>query len=277
MPQVRLLVLDLDGTIVGEDNRITPAVKAAIQAVRKAGVKVAIATGRMYRSALRFYRELELTLPLLSYQGAWIQDPHTGYRHRHWPIDTQRALELLDYFEQADWRPHLSIHFYLNDQLYVQEMRPDTDQYAKRTLIEPILVADLREVVAALDTPPTKVLAVSEHPGLIEIILHTLQRRYSRDELYLTRSAPIYFEAAHPQVNKGAAVQYLAEELLGLRREEVVAIGDNYNDLEMLQYAGVGIAMGNAPDEVKKQADWVAPSVEQDGVVAALETWVLSG
>lgn len=277
MPDVRLLVLDLDGTIVGEDNCITPAVKAAIQQVRERGIKVAIATGRMYRSALRFHQELGLTLPLLSYQGAWIQDPHTGHQHRHWPIDPQRALELLDYFEQADLRPHLSIHFYLNDQLYVQEMRPDTDQYAKRTLIEPILVEDLREVVAAVKVAPTKVLAVSENPQVIEALLHTLQKRYRRDELYLTRSAPIYFEAANPQVNKGVAVQYLAEELLGLTREQVVAIGDNYNDLEMLQYAGVGIAMGNAPLDVQRQADWVAPSVEEDGVVAAIETWVLPG
>lgn len=75
IPDVRLLVLDLDGTVVGESNCITPAVKSAVQAVRQRGIKVAIATGRMYRSALRFYHELELTLPLLSYQGAWIQDP----------------------------------------------------------------------------------------------------------------------------------------------------------------------------------------------------------
>ncbi|MEN9233382.1 MAG: Cof-type HAD-IIB family hydrolase [Gloeomargarita sp. DG02_1_bins_92] len=276
IPDVRLLVLDLDGTVVGDDNCITPAVKSAVQAVRQRGIKVAIATGRMYRSALRFYHELELTLPLLSYQGAWIQDPHTGQQHRHWPIDPQRALELLDYFEQAHLSPHLSIHFYLNDQLYVQEMRPDTDQYAKRTLIEPILVADLRETLAQVAVAPTKVLAVSEDPQIVELMLNTLQKRYDKSELYLTRSAPIYFEAANPQVNKGVAVQYLAEELLGITAAQVVAIGDNYNDLEMLQYAGMGIAMGNAPLEVQKQADWVAPTVEEDGVVTAIKTWVLA-
>ncbi|MEN9215699.1 MAG: Cof-type HAD-IIB family hydrolase [Gloeomargarita sp. HHBFW_bins_162] len=274
---VRLLVLDLDGTIVGDDNCITPAVKSAVQAVRQQGIKVAIATGRMYRSALRFHQELELTLPLLSYQGAWIQDPLTGEHHRHWPIDPQRAVELLDYFEQEHLSPHLSIHFYLNDQLYVQEMRPDTDQYAKRTLIEPILVNDLRETLVQVNVAPTKVLAVSEDPAIVELMLNTLQNRYSRSELYLTRSAPIYFEAANPQVNKGVAVQYLAEELLGISSDQVVAIGDNYNDLEMLQYAGVGIAMGNAPLEVQKQADWVAPTVEEDGVVTAIKTWVLAG
>ncbi|WP_448380532.1 Cof-type HAD-IIB family hydrolase [Gloeomargarita sp.] len=272
---VRLLVLDLDGTVVGEENRITPAVKAAVQAVQQRGIHVAIATGRMYRSALRFYRELNLTLPLLSYQGAWIQDPHTGTRHRHWPVAPERALELLAYFEQAEWRPHLSVHFYLDDQLYVQEMRPDTDQYAKRTLIEPIVVEDLRRVLAQATVAPTKVLAVSEDPAIIEEMLNALQKRYSSQELYLTRSAPIYFEATNPKVNKGVAVRYLAEELLGLTPAQVVAIGDNYNDLEMLQYAGVGIAMGNAPLPVQQQADWVAPSVADDGVVAAIKTWVL--
>ncbi|MGC8713558.1 MAG: HAD-IIB family hydrolase, partial [Leptodesmis sp.] len=84
-----------------------------------------------------------------------------------------------------------------------------------------------------------------------------------------------FFEATNPLVNKGTAVQYLAEEYLGLKPENVMTIGDNFNDVEMIQYAGIGVAMGNAPDGVKAMADWVAPTVEEDGVVAAIEQFLL--
>jgi hypothetical protein len=102
-----------------------------------------------------------------------------------------------------------------------------------------------------------------------------MRKRYTPAELYLTRSVATFFEATHPLANKGDAVQYLAEELLGLQAANVMAIGDNFNDVEMITYAGVGVAMGNAPDGVKATANWVAPDVEEDGVAAAIEQFVL--
>jgi len=81
--------------------------------------------------------------------------------------------------------------------------------------------------------------------------------------------------ATNPLVNKGEAVRYLAEDLLGLSAKNIMAIGDNFNDIEMLYYAGFGIAMGNAPLEVQAIAQWVAPSVEQDGVATAIEAFIL--
>jgi hypothetical protein len=107
-------------------------------------------------------------------------------------------------------------------------------------------------------------------------LLSTLQQHYSQDELYLTQSNPYFFEACHPGASKGKAVRYLVEEVLNLQAENTIAIGDNFNDLEMLQYAAVGVAMGDAPAEVQAQADWVAPNVEADGVVSTLEKFILS-
>jgi hydroxymethylpyrimidine pyrophosphatase-like HAD family hydrolase len=86
----------------------------------------------------------------------------------------------------------------------------------------------------------------------------------------------MFFEITHPQANKGLAVQYLAETLLGLNAENVMAIGDNFNDLEMLKYAGIGIAMGNAPVAVQRIANWIAPSIEEDGVVTALTEFLVT-
>lgn len=270
LTEIKLLVVDIDGTIAGESNEIRQPVKQAIQAAQERGVQVAIATGRMYRSALRFHQDINSALPLLAYQGAWIQDPHTQQLHRHWTVSTQTAHQLLDYFEQLELRS-LSVHFYINDQLYVREITPETQIYSQRSGVEAIAVGDLRRVLAE----PTKVLALCDDTDIIDQLLGNLRQQYTPAELYLTKSVATFFEATNPLVNKGTGVRYLAEELLGLQAANVMTIGDNFNDLEMLNYAGVGVAMGNAPAEVKAFAQWVAPSVEQDGAAAAIEEFLL--
>ncbi len=265
---IKLLVLDIDGTISGKSNMISEPVKQAIQAVQAKDIQVAIATGRMYRSALRFHQEIASGLPLLAYQGAWIQDPLTEKILRHWTVPKKLAHELLDYYEQPDLLELLSVHFYINDQLYVREITKETEIYAERSGITPIAVGDLRQ---ALTNEPTKILALCDDTDVIEKLLGNLQKQYTPAELYLTKSVATFFEATNPLVNKGTGVKYLAEELLGLQPTNVMTIGDNFNDVEMLEYAGIGVAMGNAPKEVQAIATWVAPSVEQDGVAVAIE------
>lgn len=269
---IRLLVLDIDGTIAGKSNDIREPVKQAIRKVQAKGIQVAIATGRMYCSALRFHQEINSTLPMLAYQGAWIQDPATQKMHQHLPVSCTLAEQLLNYFETEALRSLLSVHFYINDQLYVREVTPETKIYARRAGIEPLPVGDLRQV---LTSQPTKVLALSDDTAIIDQLLGSLRQQYTPAELYLTKSVATFFEATNPAANKGTAVRYLAEDLLGLDAHNVMTIGDNFNDLEMLEYAGLGVAMGDAPADVKAIAQWVAPSVEQDGAVAAIEAFIL--
>ncbi len=269
---IRLLVLDIDGTIAGKSNDVREPVKQAVRKAQAKGIQVAIATGRMYCSALRFHQAVGSTLPLLAYQGAWIQDPATQKIHQHLPVSRTTAEQLLDYFESDGLLSLLSVHFYINDQLYVRGITPETQIYAKRADINPIAVGDLRKV---LTTEPTKILALSDDTAVIEQLLGSLRKQYTPAELYLTTSVATFFEATNPAANKGTAVRYLAEEMLGLKAENVMAIGDNFNDVEMLEYAGLGVAMGDAPPDVQAIAQWVAPSVEEDGAVAAIEAFVL--
>ncbi|MFS0513790.1 Cof-type HAD-IIB family hydrolase [Nostoc sp. UIC 10607] len=269
---IKLLVLDIDGTIAGHSNTISAGVKQAIVAAQARGIQVAIATGRMYRSALRFHQEIGSTLPLMAYQGAWIQDPITQKVHRHWAVSREIAHQLLDYFEQPELRSLLSVHFYINDQLYVRELTRETKIYAERSGITPIPVGDLRQ---ALTNEPTKILALCDDTDVIDQLLGNLRRQYTPAELYLTTSVATFFEATNASVNKGTAVRYLAEELLGLQLVNVMAIGDNFNDLEMLEYVGLGVAMGNAPAGVQAIAQWVAPSVEEDGAAVAIAKFLL--
>lgn len=269
---IQLLVLDIDGTIAGKSNDVREPVKQAIRKAQAKGIQVAIATGRMYCSALRFHQEVGSTLPLLAYQGAWIQDPATQQIHQHLPLSRTTTEQLLDYFESDGLLSLLSVHFYINDQLYVREITPETQIYAKRADIKPIPVGNLRKT---LTSEPTKILALSDDTAIIEQLLGSLRKQYTPAELYLTTSVASFFEATNPAANKGAAVRYLAEEMLGLKAENVMTIGDNFNDVEMIEYAGLGVAMGDAPADVQAIAQWVAPSVEEDGVAAAIEAFVL--
>ncbi|NJL09708.1 MAG: HAD family phosphatase, partial [Calothrix sp. SM1_7_51] len=198
---IKLLVVDIDGTIAGKSNRLSQRVKQTLDSVKAKGIHIAIATGRMYRSALLFYEEIGSSLPLIAYQGAWIQEPSTNKVHRHLSVSKELAHQLLDYFEQPELRNLLSVHFYINDELFIRELTPDTKAYAKRSNIKPIAVGDLRSSLATNE--PTKILALCNDTNMINNIFQHLRKQYDPSELYLTTSVPTFFEAANPSVNKG--------------------------------------------------------------------------
>jgi hypothetical protein len=269
---IKLLVLDIDGTIAGQSNEISDRVVETIKAVQRRGIKVAIATGRMYHSACRFHQRIQSPLPIVAYNGAWIQDPFSGNRHHHWPVPPNLALDLLDFLEQPQLRQQLDIHCYMNDQLFVREITEETEEYKQRSGIFPQAVGDFRRI---LHQPTTKMLVISLQVKLIQQLLDSLKAQYSAEQLCLTQSNPTYLEITHPQANKGTAIRYLAEQLLGLTSDQVMTIGDNFNDVQMLEYAGMSVAMGNAPLAVQKVAKWVTKDVEADGVAVAIEKFLL--
>jgi len=275
---IKLVVLDIDGTISGDANQVNDVVKQAVKAAQSKGVKVAIATGRMYRSALRFHEAIGSDMPLISYQGAFIKDPQTQELVGHWPVAIEQALSLLDDLGEFAIHDQLSIHIYVNDELYVRKMTEQTAAYAERSKVGVNVVGDLREFLTSKTNqhPPTKILALSDTAELVNEMLKVFKDRYTPQQLYLTKSVATFFEATNPIANKGTAVKHLAENILGFDRSQVLAIGDNFNDLEMIEYAGIGVAMQNSPKGLQPLADWVAPSVEDDGAAVAIEKFVLS-
>jgi Cof subfamily protein (haloacid dehalogenase superfamily) len=270
---VKLLVLDIDGTIAGKSNQVSDRVKAAVAAARSLGVNVAIATGRMYASALRFHREIGANAPLMAYQGAWIQDPTSETVARHVPVNPAMAIELIDYYTRGELKDRLSVQIYADDKLYASGLSEDIEHYVSRSKIEAYVVEDLREIIA--QKPPTKVLAMSGDLGLIQELMADLKTNYSPEQLHITTSVPEFLEVTGAGINKGTAIDFVAREIYNIDRSEVMAIGDNHNDLEAILYAGIGIAMGNAPQSVKDEADWVTTGVDEDGVAVAIEKFIL--
>lgn len=269
---IKLVVLDIDGTIAGVENRVRPAVVETIQRVQGQGIAVALATGRMFSSALPFHQQVRSTLPLIAYNGALTQHPHSQEILRQWPLPTAIALDILATFESPDLRGEIEVHCYHNDQLYVREITPETERYMARARVNAEAIGDLRIMI---ERGTVKLLAISPNSQLIQALMVELRQQYAPQDVHLTQSTDIYFEITHPHANKGLAIQHLAEDILGLQPDNVLAIGDNFNDIEMLKYAGIGVAMGNAPDPIKTLADWVTDDVEVDGVSRALEKFCL--
>ncbi len=263
---IRLLVVDIDGTIAGPSNQVSEPVQRAIQKAKAAGVRVAIATGRMHRSAERFHHAIGADMPLCSYQGALIRDPDSQKTLKHWSLDWSLTEELLQVLQDQP----VGVHLYIDDQLYLRELSSLSQAYAERSQVPFQMLSPAQH-----GKSPTKILAVCEDTEFLQALQGSLRQRYSPEQIYLTRSEPIFLEATHPAVNKGNAVRFLAEELLGVSADQVMAIGDGDNDIEMLRYAGIGVAMGNASPALLPHADWVAPPVTEDGVAVAIETFIL--
>ena len=268
---IRLLVLDLDGTIVDQSNCIRESVAPAVALVRSRGVAVAIATGRRYQSSLPAYDLIGSTQPLICFEGGLIRDRNTGFTHRHWPLEPRVVAQILDHTERLSLTGRLSVHFYIEDDLFVSNLNDASSQFFEGSTVVPIVVSDLRPL---LNRAPTKVMVLSDDVEIINRLSTHLKNSDSRTRIRDYKSITL-LEAFHPTANKRLAVKCLAEEIMALQPENVMAIGDDFSDIEMLEYAGIGVAMGNAPAAVKACADWVTSTLENDGVSQAVKRWIL--
>jgi Cof subfamily protein (haloacid dehalogenase superfamily) len=268
---IRLLVLDLDGTIVDQSNCIRDSVVQAVALVQSRGVAVAIATGRRYESSLPAYDFIGATQPLICFEGGLIRDRHTGVTHRHWPLEPYVIRQILDHTERLSLTGQLSVHFYIEDDLYVSNLNDASSRFFEGSTVVPIVVNDLRSLV---NRATTKVMVLSDDVEIMTRLSTDLKNSESRTRIRDYKSITL-LEAFHPTATKRLAVKYLAEEIMALRPENVMAVGDDFNDIEMIEYAGIGVAMGNAPAPVKACADWVTSTIEKDGVAKAVEEWIL--
>lgn len=265
----KLLALDLDGTTLGTKLDINPAVAQAIAAAQAHGVRVTIATGRMFGSTVPYARQLNIHDPVICYQGALIRDPNTGEIFQHVVTPGDLAAEAIEMLSARD----IFTIAYIDERLCVAKQRPELDQYLLwhpegiEVVIDPELAALARE------RSPTKLLFVSE-PAIVERETAWLAEHFA-GRLSTVRSHALFGELTAPGVSKGAALAALAARL-GIAREQVIAIGDHENDLPMIEWAGLGLAMGNAIPAAHAIADAVIPSVEQAGVAWAIERYILT-
>ena len=262
---IKLLATDLDDTLLNDQFMVSQQNKEAIFKAVEQGVIVTIATGRMFSSALPFAKQLGINVPIITYNGALVKYCNTGEVLFEQPIDPEVVGEILELFREKNWY----IHLYVNDILYVKEHCEKAQGYEKLAGIKAEVVGDkiydFREGIL-------KMLAIAE-PEQMKEVAKTVQTTF-KGRVFAPQSKENYLEIVDPNINKAIALDFLAKKL-NVRQEEVMAIGDSNNDLDMIKYAGFGVEMGNAFETVKAVADVVTCSNEESGVAAAIEKFIL--
>jgi Cof subfamily protein (haloacid dehalogenase superfamily) len=243
---------------------LRPRTREALGRTRASGAHVIVVTGRMFRAVRPYLEQAGLGDLVVCYQGAVVADPATGEFLLHKPVPLARAREAMDAVLAAGF--HLNC--YVDDELYVAELTPEARRYADFQNLEIHVVGDLRDW---LERAPTKLVAVGDPAALDELEAELMPRFAGR--LFISKSLPYFLEFAHPDVSKGSGLDFVAERL-GFRPEETVACGDGENDRELLDWAGFGVAVANAHEDVLARADLVVSSVQEEGVAALLEAYL---
>ena len=241
-----------------------PRTQDALERTRATGTQLIVVTGRMFRAVRPYLEQAGLDDLVVCYQGAVVADPKTGDWLLHVPVPLAEGREAMDAVVAAGF--HLNC--YLDDELYVAEVTPEARRYADFQHLEIHAVGDLR---AWLDRDPTKLVAVGDPAALDELEAELKPRFEGR--LFISKSLPYFLEFAHPDVNKGDGLAFIAQRL-GFTQAETVACGDGENDRELLDWAGYGVAVANAHADILGRADLVVGDVEHEGIADLFDAFV---
>lgn len=261
---IKLIAIDIDGTLITPDKRITSRVRNILRYVENRGIMVSLVTGRLYPTCKRYSLELGLSGPCVIYQGAMIIDHKADKVLHELRIPRSKALEIIRYSREHN----LALNLYM-DQFTFYTEKPNRYSVLDAQLneVEMQVVKDLEEVVT---NDPLKLMFVDDPE-----IISKLEEKFSGldGEIIALTSLPQFLEIVNKNATKADALKWIADRF-NIRREEVMAIGDSHNDIPMIEWAGIGVAMGNADEKVKNSADFVTLSNTEDGVAYAIELLV---
>lgn len=268
-----VLALDLDGTLLTDDLRITERSRAAIRRARERGVAVMLASARPPRSMRRYHQELELDTPVVAYNGALVWDVALGRPLLHAPLVPDAARALVAFLRRQ--QPELNISLECGDRWYIDELTEEVRRAIEQYEVDPPhgigcldqVLGDEAEAISKVlfrgNVQTAEQLLAALPPGLAE-------------RLHITTSGEWFCEVMAAGATKAAAIEWTAASL-SLDARRILALGDSPNDIPMLQAAALGIAMANAPPVVQAAADAITASNNEEGVAQAIERYVLDG
>ena len=227
-------------------------------------MSVVLVTGRMFQSVRRYADEAGLTEPVVCYQGAVVADPVSGRFLRHIPIPVELARETIAAVQAEGF----GLNCYVDDELYVERITPQARRYAD---FQQLVLHEVGRFLDWLDRPPTKLVAIEE-PDVLDRLEERMKARFD-GRLYISKSLPYFLEFASPDVTKASGLEFLAEHI-GFTRARTIAFGDGENDVELLEWAGYGVAVANAHAKVLAVADLVCPPVDEEGVAQVIEAFL---
>jgi Cof subfamily protein (haloacid dehalogenase superfamily) len=264
----KMIVLDLDDTLLRDDHSISERTKRALMKAQEAGVKVVLASGRPTFGMLPIADELRLAQYgsfILSFNGGKI----INYKTNEELFSSTLSLSDVKRLYELSQREGVDIHTYVGDEIITEADNPYTMIESRLTKLPIKLVNNF---VEGVQEEVVKTLMVGA-PDKLKAVEAKLQAELAED-FSVMRSKPYFLEFTEKGVTKGTSLNHLIQEC-GIKREEVIAIGDSYNDQEMIEFAGLGVAMGNAPDDIKEIANHVTDTNMNDGVAKVVEEFVL--
>ena len=259
---IKMVATDIDGTILGYDFVFRPSVKKCIKKLQEDGVKVVLVTGRMHYAAEKIAKQLEITTPLVSYQGGLIKEQGENGRVLYEKtLSPTRAKEIIKWSKENN----IHMNLYMNDVLYVENDNIAIRRYTGERFI-PYEVCNFDDL--EIDNV-NKMLGIDfddaeRVTGWVDYL------RERMPELYIVKSTPYFCEITNNEAKKSCAVEFLSK-YWGIKKEEILAIGDQNNDIELLKAGGISVAMGNGTSELKKCADFVTDTIDNDGFAKAIE------
>ena len=262
----RLIAADVDGTLLDSSNRITEKTKDAIKLCIEKGVIFTISSGRPVQGVEKLNQILNLDSPFITYNGAMVimgKSKEILYEKK---MSAENAKSVINLGEK--WGPTMLV--WTDNKLYSNKINERTENYSKIANIEPVLVKNLADIAV---NGVSKVLWYDEIDK-INIFLAEAGK-YISNEINFHTSKPMFLEFVDKGASKAIAMEKIGEKF-GIAREEMIAIGDGLNDLSMIEYAGLGIAMGNAHEILKRKAQYITSSNDQDGVANAIYKFILN-
>lgn len=264
----KLVALDMDGTLLNEDKKISKENFKAIQKAKKNGVKVVLATGRPIKGINRYLEELNLLTEddyAVAFNGAVVQNTKTG----EVIAENLLALDDLEYLYNLSKKLSVNIHALTPTSCITPKVNEYSELESNMNNI-PLEIVDFNKVDNS--TTIVKIMFIDKEAILSKAIEKLPKEVY--EKYTVVRSAPFFLEFINRKVNKGFGVELLAKNL-GIKQEEVICMGDAGNDIHMIQYAGLGVAMGNAFPELKQIANYITKTNNENGVAHVINKFVL--
>ena len=265
----RLLVLDLDGTLTNTKKEITEHTRSILMEAQEKGVKIVLASGRPTYGVVPIAEKLELKKYggyILSYNGGEIINWQTG----EMIYENVLPNDVLPYLYQCSKDNNFAIVTYKDK--YVVTEHPDDEFVLKEVILNVMETKKVDNFLDAVDFPVAKCMIVGEATRLAE--LEKQMYEALKDRMGVYRSEPYFLELVPKGIDKAQSLSVLLDKI-GATREEMIAIGDGFNDKSMIEFAGLGVAMANAQEVVKQAANYITLSNEEDGVAAVVEKFML--
>lgn len=260
---IKLVATDIDGTILPPNGEFTDGVKNCIKSLQDNGIKIVIVTGRMHQGAKKIAERLSLTTPVVSYNGGYIKTPSGEIIYEeNLPENYAKAI--------VEWarKNNVHINLYADDILYSEKDDTEIKRYSEYQGL-PYTIKNFDEIPY---NRIHKILAIDyTDADRVTSWVETMSEKFP--ELYIIKSTPYFCEFSTKRATKACAVDFL-REYWGLKKEEVLTIGDQDNDIELLKAGGISVGMGNGTEALKKQADYITDTVENDGFVKAINRFI---